>query len=241
MSERDEVVTALTRSGVLDAVSWAWTSAVRRTRLDYDADTGHDQVWLGLTAHKLFCDRLDRVFHCRKYAVDDAAVGRDVLALGLASGESDTMPSLSPGAVVRADVTNSPGWRHDRWHWLISSYGYGGLRKVSWSTKTPAKRRHAGTAAYDDTGALFSVSDLDLQSSGVMPLVVAHAVNSDATDSEFHLGRPRLDGAGPWAWTHRLDTKPWSPAATITRQPPAFRAPDPRVRLKERRRSGTGE
>lgn len=241
MNEREQVVTALGRAGIIDAVAWAWSSAVLRTAQDYDHDTGHDQVWLGLTAHKLFCDRLDRVFHCRKYAVEPggAAVGLDVLGLGLASGELDAMPALAPGAVVRADVTGSPGWRHDRWHWLISSFPFGGVRKVSWSAKTPAKQRHArSTAAEENT--LFSVSELDIREAGVTPLVIAHAVNSDVTESEFHLGRPRLDAGSPWAWLTRLDGRPADGGAKIAPSVPAF-GTDAQVQLRTHRRSGTGE
>lgn len=255
MSEEDRTLSALRRAGVLDAIAWAWTSAARRTRLDFDPDTGHDQVWLGLTAHKLFRDRMDRVFHCGKYSVepDGQAVGLDVLGAGLQSGELAAMPSIRPGAVVREDLSNSPGWRHRDWHWLISSFDFGNLGRISWPSKTRTKQRAASQFAADDAEALFPLSTLgltrEMADRGV--LMVAHAVNSDATETEAHLGRPRFneDGGAPWIWVRRLDHAPWEGAGSRIRpfetdpihSPDGPTAPDAPVRLRSTRLSGTGE
>ena len=209
MSEQDTALTALRRSGVVDAIRWAWSAAARRTGDDYDPATGHDQVWLGLTAHKLFCDRLDRVFHCRKFSVDPDGelVGRDVLGDGLYSGELDTMPSLRPGLVERADDHSSPGWRFDRWRWLVTSYGFESIDRISWQSKTPTKQRAAGRRPAADQYSLFSLSEADIDDS---VLFIAHAINSDATGSEVYLGKPHTTegGARPWHWRERLEPMP---------------------------------
>ncbi|OLR91417.1 hypothetical protein [Actinokineospora bangkokensis] len=203
--QRERALAELGRAGVLAAVSWAWATAARRTAMDYDPATGHDQVWLGLTAHKLFCDRLDRVFHCRRYHVDPDGelVGRDVLGDGLLSGELDAMPSVRPGVVLRADDHSSPGWRVDRWRWLVTSFPYEGVDRISWASKTPTKQRAAGRRPPEDQFTLFTLGESEIDDS---VLFIAHAINSDATDSECWLGRPRsTEGGGrPWHWRERL-------------------------------------
>jgi hypothetical protein len=212
MSEQDAALAALHRGGVVDAIRWAWSAAARWTTQDYRPPTGHDQVWLGLTAHKLFCNRLDKVFHCGDYTVapDEELVGRDVLGDGLLSGELDTMPSLRPGLVLRADDQGSPGWRFDRWRWLITSFTFEGIDKISWQSKTPTKQRAAGRRPAADQFSLFSLSEDDIDDS---VLFVAHAINSDATGSEVWLGRPHTtEGGGrPWTWRQRLEPMPLAP------------------------------
>ncbi|MFJ2672847.1 hypothetical protein [Streptomyces sp. NPDC087525] len=66
MSEQQDALEDFESSGVLSALVWANASGYRRTMQDYDPDTGHDQGWIGSTAHKLLCDRLDRVFSTGK-------------------------------------------------------------------------------------------------------------------------------------------------------------------------------
>ncbi|EWC62074.1 hypothetical protein UO65_2588 [Actinokineospora spheciospongiae] len=245
MSEQDAALAALGRAGVVEAIGWAWSAAARRTALDYDPTTGHDQVWLGLTAHKLFCNRLDRVFHCGDFSVapDEERVGRDVLGAGLLSGELDTMPSLRPGLVERADDHSSPGWRFDRWSWLITSFPFEGVDRISWQSKTPTKQRAAGRRPSADQISLFSLTEDDIDDS---VLFVAHAINSDATSSEVHLGRPHTtEGGGrPWTWRVRLEPAPLEPGSGMVRPVVGTRAvpqgvSDAEVQLK--RVAGTGE
>jgi hypothetical protein len=83
MSERDEVMSALSSSGAGDGLRWSCGSAHSRAIQDFDPSTGHDQTVLGMMAFKLFCDRQDRVFACGRYAVEspeDGGVGIDVLS-----------------------------------------------------------------------------------------------------------------------------------------------------------------
>ncbi|WP_156758491.1 hypothetical protein [Actinokineospora pegani] len=244
MSEQERVLAVLGGAGVVDAITWAWESAFQRTAKDYDPDTGHDQVWQGLTAHKLFCNRLDRVFHCRDYAVPPGGenVGRDVLGKGLLSGELDAMPSLRPGSVVRADDHSSPGWRFGEWRWLVTSFGFESIDKISWQSKTPTKQRAAARLGSQEEG-LFPLPNSAITDS---TLFIAHAINSDATDREAYLGSPRSTehGGRPWHWRLRLGPPP---AATtggsvwpaVGDQLPEQGVTDADVQLK--RAVGTGE
>ena len=69
MDEREQVVSHLDRAGVLAAIRWAHRSAYGEVWRDFNPQGGHDQGWVGITAHKLLIDRQDRVFQAERFAV----------------------------------------------------------------------------------------------------------------------------------------------------------------------------
>ncbi|WP_455353792.1 hypothetical protein [Streptomyces sp. SYSU K217416] len=226
MSEQQDALGDLESSDVLSALSWANASAYRRTMQDYDPDTGHDQGWIGSTAHKLLCDRLDRVFSIGRYAVespDAASAGLDAVAAGLAPGEFRKMPIIAPGVVTRSDVNGSPGWRCGEWRFLLASFVYGESDRIPWPEKSPTKRRIASQAKPDgwvdshptlpfdeeldpSLAAIVQAVSEEGDDSAATTLVVAHSVERELGIRELYLGRSRLNlkGGEAWYWKHDL-------------------------------------
>ena len=104
MSEQEDALDDLGRAGIVAGICWAWHSTVRKVLSDYERATGHDQGWLGYTAHTIFRDRLDRVSSCDRFALGedvDPSSGVDVVREGLDSVDVDTMPLLAPSLVRR--------------------------------------------------------------------------------------------------------------------------------------------
>ncbi|MFD9000873.1 hypothetical protein ACFV0T_07870 [Streptomyces sp. NPDC059582] len=224
MSEQQDALEDLGSSGVLSGLTWAGVSAYRRTMEDYDPDTGHDQAWIGGTAHRLLCDRLNRVFSTGKHAVDSpqsASAGMDAVAAGLLPGEHRKMPIIAPGVVTRSDLNKSPGWQHGRWRFLLTSFVYGESNRIPWWRKSPTKQSVAAQlkpegfvecrqATLDEAlepslaAAVQSVRKYD--ESEVITLIVAHSVERELSIRELYLGRSRLNRGGgeAWYWKHDL-------------------------------------
>ncbi|MEV4453159.1 hypothetical protein [Streptomyces mirabilis] len=265
MSEQQDALEDLESRGVLSALGWANASAYRRTMQDYDPDTGHDQGWVGSTAHKLLCDRLHRVFSTGKYAVESseaASVGLDTVAAGLAPGEFRKMPIIAPGVVAWSDVNSSPGWRCGEWRFLLASFVFGESNRIPWPQKSPTKRQ---VASQYFPGGPFGQSMLPLdeepdpalaaivqamgeesEDSQVTTLVVAHSVALELGVRELYLGRSRLNRGGGEAWYWKHDLLATDFGTPGTRPIPA--APGPRpgssgvqdapVRLRREAREG---
>ncbi|MBY8877483.1 hypothetical protein [Actinacidiphila acidipaludis] len=226
MSEQQDALEDLASSDVLVALAWANASAYRRTMEDFDPDTGHDQGWVGSTAHRLFCDRLHRVFSTGRHGVAElsaASEGLDTVAAGLFPGEYEKMPAVVPGEVTWSHLNRSPGWRSGRWRFLLASFVYGESDAIPWSQKSPTKRRVASQAKPEgwlDTHPMLPFDDGDdpslmavLQALAEEPedselttLIVAHSVNLDLGLRELYLGRSRLNRGGgeAWYWKHDL-------------------------------------
>lgn len=218
MGERDQVCDLLRGSGVLAAIRWAHRSAYDQVWQDFNPDGGHDQGWIGLTAHKYLINRQDRVFQCERYAAPAGQehVGRDVLAAGMADRDFQTMPVLAPGTVTRQDLNHSPGWVVGEWRWLMTSYEFGQLARIRWPRKSETKGAVARQPYVDEDGVLFPFEDL-----GLLPpldslsdpdrvlrhtLVLAHAMDLDTGETELFLGRSRWneDRGAAWAWQQDL-------------------------------------
>jgi len=255
MSERDEVLEALGRAGVLSALRWAYGSAGTRTMEDYSEEAGHDTAWFGLTRFKLFCDRLDRVFSCERYAVPDGADGRaslDVVHAELSPDDVESMPAVPPRTVVRRDLNGSPGWVAGEVRFLLQSVAPGRRSEdLTWPSRRPTKRQVAqqpsadvmeqtlaealGEEEFGGDVLLKQTVSLDL-----LTLVVAHGLHPVTGSRELVLGHPRLndDGGRPWHWTHDLlQTLPGggerlrpAPSGPILPQ----EVPDAPVRLRRR-------
>jgi hypothetical protein len=150
VDEHAEVIGALRQAGMLEAIRWAYESAVRRALETYSPQDGHDTAWLGNTRYVLFRDRLDRVLRCDRYAVPDGDGGDegdrgeaiDVAGLfaGLSERDLATRPLVRPGTVVRRDLHGSPGWACRAGRFLIASGDFGSVRTLSWAHKSRTKR-----------------------------------------------------------------------------------------------------
>ncbi|MFD1046635.1 hypothetical protein ACFQ1S_14285, partial [Kibdelosporangium lantanae] len=216
MFEQQRVVGALRRAGVIDGIWWACRSAVDRSLDLYSEADGHTPTLLGYTRHTLFCDRLDRVFSCGRYAVSpgDMHGGLDQLYAELSPRDIDTMPELDPALVIRSDVDGSPGWVHNGRRFVLSSIGYGKIDSVRWDRKSVTKQKVArqsdsgptqpslfetiGTAELGEQQMLLVAStQLDLPT-----FVVGHSLTPDTGNYELVLGRTRenADGGRPWRW-----------------------------------------
>ena len=212
MGERERVIADLTDAGVLAAIRWAHRSSHEQLWRDFDPDSGLDQQWVGLTAHKYLINRQDRVFQCKGYAVPpgDGDVGRDVLARGMHEDDFRRMPRLRPGLVERCDLNLSPGWRFGDWRWLMASSEYGRVDDIVWSHRSETKDRVARQPNLDDEIGLFLLRELLPPAESLTEeqrllrntLVLAHTMDPDTGDTELYLGRARSnDDHGPaWAW-----------------------------------------
>jgi hypothetical protein len=255
MSEQEDSVADLRGNGVLAGLAWAWGSARRQTLQSFEPDTGHDQGWVGYNAFKVLTDRLDRVFSLGRFAIQpdmDPALGADVLAQGLASGEFERMPHLSAGVVVRDDLNGSPGWLSSGWRILLQSYGGLDIDRIPWPQKSPTKRRVARQAAPDQPPLPFDIlelpmamdvlADLSAQPQAdtvIVTLVGAYAIDAVTGESAFYLGRPQFNhyGGDAWHWRVLLDTDGYDSGerGLPTRTPgdsPVNPVPDAPVRLR---------
>lgn len=221
MSERERILGVLGGTRVLGGIRWAYESAARRTREDYDEPTGHNATWVGINRWILLCDRLDRVFSCGRYATRENSsdsVGLDVLYATLTDEEQATFPHIPPGTVARNDLYGSPGWSNGDVRWLLASADFGGVDQINWSRRSRVKQRTAKQldpdndqlsildVLMDDPGAaklreaLQHASEFDITT-----LVVTHTQDIDTNDRELYLGLPSMeDQDNAWAWKENL-------------------------------------
>jgi hypothetical protein len=216
VTEDEKVITGMTEGGVLAALRWAAVSAYTRAWADFDPETGHSQTVLGITAHTLLADRLDRVFRLEKYADGDG------LLAGLLRSEQESLPHVA--GVQRADLNGSPAWQFGEYRWFVSSFEHGRVQDIAWGRKSRTKRRIAAETGvadspdqfvlpgtFEPTGValdLVTVRDL-LEASGrnsVVSIVLTHSIDPDTGSIELFLGRPRLNlgGGSPWMWLRSL-------------------------------------
>lgn len=218
VTEKTELIARLEGSGILDGIRWAYSSAVSRTLADYSEEAGYDAAWLGSTRYTLFRDRLDRVFSCGKYALqagDDAATGLDLVHVELSELDVETMPSIRPDLVQRADLNHSPGWFFEGLRFLIASAEFSKIEDLPWPQKSPTKQAVARQPTPDPPPTLFDglpaeevaslVAMVD-ETLDVDTFVVAHSLDPVSQKRELVFGRPRLNegGGGAWHWHENL-------------------------------------
>lgn len=222
MFEQEQVLNEFGVAGVTAALLWATRSAHARASHDFDPETGHNQTVLGTTAHTLLTDRLDRVFRCESYMAASLVHdldNLDLLIAGLTQADVLGMPKVTHGAVVRANLNGSPGWRLGDYQWFLSAYSYGQVDHIPWNRKSPTKQRVAAQMGRLHPGQLMIAGSFDepvdfvqiatieelLAADPDQPttrLVLAHSVEPSTGLSEVYLGRPRRNvGGGPsWVW-----------------------------------------
>jgi len=218
MSEQEDALDDLGRAGVLRGICWAWQAATRQVLEDYDPFVGHNQAWIGYTAHILFSDRLDRVFSCDRFALAanaDPSSGVDLVRAGLSTDDRDTMPELAPRLVERADLNGSPGWRLREWRWLLASYACGKSDRIPWPQKRPTKRRVAAQRSPDeitlfDEEEFLCFNEVALRAAksaelDLATLVAVHAIDGTTGQSELFFGRTKLNTGGGYAWHWKVE------------------------------------
>jgi len=221
MSEQDDALEDLQANGVLAALAWACGSARHQTLQSFDPETGHSQAWIGYNMFTILEDRLNRVFSLGRFVIDtdtDPALGVDLLAQGLATGEFDRMPHLPPGLVIRDDLNKSPGWLSQGWRILLQSYGGMDIDEIKWAQRSQTKRRVAGQPRPDEpmldlpefqmaADVLADLSKREPSDTPIVTLVLAYAIDAVTGVSAFYLGHPRLNygGGEPWHWRVPID------------------------------------
>jgi hypothetical protein len=220
VSEQRDLVAALEAAGVLAGIRWAFCSAADRVLDDYSEAAGHDATWLGITRFTLFRDRLDRVFSCHRYALDqaiDGSTGLDILRAELSERDIAAMPRLDPDLVERSDLNGSPGWAWQGRRWLLASAPFGKIDTLPWPERSQTKQWIAEQRNPDpDQLSLFDglahgeVAGLAALADGTPQLdretlVVAHSLDVDHEGRELVLGRARLNAGGGRAWHWRTD------------------------------------
>lgn len=260
MTEKTDLINRLQAAQIADGIRWAYMSAVSRTLADYSEDAGYDAAWLGITRYTLFCDRLDRVFSCGKYALqsgDDSATGLDLVHVELTEHDIKTMPSISPDLVRRADLNHSPGWLFEDLRFLLASSEFGKIEALPWPQRSPTKQSVAkqpnpeppltlfGGPAEEAAAGLTAVTEDALD---VDTFVVAHSLDSVSQKRELVFGRPCLNegGGDAWHWYENLLNGPALPGGQQGAPMPTGpdSVPDAPVRLRkkaDRRDTATGE
>jgi hypothetical protein len=231
MIECEQVLRLLGEAGVLAGLRWSQRSAYAQVWQDFNPDGGHDQGWIGYTAHKYLINRQDRVFQCERYAVPagEGDVGRDVLAAGILDRDFESMPVLESGTVVRQDLNHSPGWLLGEWRWLMASFEFGQVDKIRWPSKSETKGVVARQPYVDDEEGLFQLPGLppledlaDRERVLRNTLVLAHAMDPDTGETELYLGRTRwnFDNGDAWAWKVDLLSLPATGGSSGVRSHP---------------------
>lgn len=210
-------------SGVIGGIEWAYRSATSRVLSDHSEDAGYNSRSLGFNRFILFLDRLDRVFSCGKYALDEGADptrGLDLLHAELPKADIRTMPNLSPNLIRPANVSQSPGWAFKDLRFLLASSDFGKIDRLPWGTRSKTMQRIAAQPSPEPEPSLFD--DLDPQEvPGLTELskaqldldtfVVAHSLDPVTHNVELAIGRPRYNNGGgsSWHWLEDLlDARP---------------------------------
>ena len=253
MSDRDAVISRLESQGVLLSIRWAFLSATDRVASDYSEAAGHDATWIGVSRFTLFRDRLDRVFSCGRYAVQeggDGSASLDLLHAELPPRDIESFPVLEAGTVRRSNLNGSPGWATDEFRFLLASAPLRGLDDLPWPRKSPTKQLIASQPHPDpDQGSLFEdiVDDerggitelLAAEALALDTLVAAHAQDAERAERQLVIGRPRLNegGGSAWHWMHNLLEAPLRGGGRLQtpepQTPSPSPAPDAPVRLRK--------
>jgi hypothetical protein len=216
---------------------------VSQTLEIFREDDGHDAALFGTLRYTYFRDRLDRVFSCGRYELgpDGSPTNHlDVLQTQLSAEQIETMPRLTPGLVVRANLNGSPGWAFERRRLLLAACVYGHIQSLPWPRKSPTKQRVAKQTdvnpAQESLFADFAdeeVAGLEALLAGVIRLdmetfVVAHSLEVVTHDMELVLGRPRhnVDGGKAWHWAENLLTTPPGDSERLVSPSPPPTDPD---------------
>lgn len=209
----EDAIRSLRASGLLDVLTWAAPVAFAATDQLYDEDQGHGQGFVGYTNFTHYKDLVDRATANGRFTLGDGldGFGGDVLKRGITREAFDLMPSLPPGAVVRRDYKQSPGWAIEGYRVLLQSYPFGKVDDIKWVQRSEAKRRVADQLFVGDE-TLFSDEEFGLESTPGIPededfagvtLIAAHAFNPSTKQFELYIGQsknPEYADDACWHW-----------------------------------------
>lgn len=234
MTEQEQVVSDLSKPGVLAGVYWAVASAYADTMRGYDPRRGYKPGTIGYVAHGLICDRMDRVFSCGDYRLPPglpAGVGMEAVREGLHPDDVDSMPRLDPDLVSYSPLNNSPGWQFGSRRWLLQSFEFGAARKIPWARKSQTKQRVASRPdpepAQEDLFSALGMPSLvhapapvaldadEDEDEGVDTFVLAHSIHEELRERELFFGRPNLVRRQSWHWRHDLMAHPPEPGGGV--------------------------
>lgn len=221
MISRDEALQALNTEYIRSGIVWAFKSACEQALEDFARGTGYKAPSAGLGRYELIADRLDRVFSCGDFEVQEGleSVGLDVLYEGLSEVSIASMPTIKAGLVIRNNLNGSNGWSLAGFRFITHSFTLGELTGIDWTSarKTlQAVSRQAPTSDSADRNLLDSLlspeqrSDLAAQDSRpavqIPTLVLAHALDRNTSESELAIGQSRYndDEGRSWHWQEPL-------------------------------------
>lgn len=217
MTTEDDAMESLTKSGLLEVLTWAAPVAFARTGQDYDEDAGHDQMIIGVHNFVYLRDLLDRATSNGRYALGDGVdgLGEDMLERGITPEARRSMPELAGDRICRSDYQGSPGWAADGYRVLLQSFKYGEVDRINWGQRSDAKRLVA-SQSFTAQDTLFSDEDFGLEILAGIPddddfegvtLVAAHAYDPITGKFELHIGQSKnaeFRGDSCWHWRHQL-------------------------------------
>lgn len=220
MTAKDDALKDLRDSGMLKVLTWAAPAAFTATDQLFDEDAGHDQGVVGYLNFKHLKDLIDRATSNGRFRLgeDVDGAGPDFLKRGITPDVFRSMPSLPPGAIIRSDYRQSPGWAAGDHRVVLQSYPFGGVDDIKWAERSDAKRRVAAQGFFTEGDVLFDPADFGLEVLTGIPdddafagvtLVAAHAFHPVTKQSELYVGQsknPAYPGDDCWHWKHPLLT-----------------------------------
>ncbi|MDJ0324326.1 hypothetical protein QMG61_11190 [Cryobacterium sp. PH31-AA6] len=217
MTTEDNPIVSLKGSGLLKTLTWAAPAAFAATDQLYDEDQGHDQGVVGFLNFKHLRDLIDRATSNGRFKLGDDVDSRgdDVVKRGITPEVFRAMPKLAPGAVIRSDYKQSPGWAIEGYRVLLQSYPFGEIDDIKWVQRSDAKRRVASqefiredTLFRDDEFGLESIPGIPDDDDFVgVTLVAAHAFNPTTKQFELYIGQsknPKYPKDSCWHWRKLL-------------------------------------
>jgi hypothetical protein len=192
MNEGQEAWDVLAGAGFLHALRDAHEAATRIVFTRLSRSAGFKDRSFGYTSFDVLESQLDRVFRL------------------VAFGPADTDDPLL-GAVSRANLNGSPGWRYGSYRILLKRYDFGSVDGIRWDQASPTKQAVSKQDYADDPQLALDLGDHDLpavpgETSAPITLVLAHSASEEPLELELFLGRPRFnaDGGSPWWWRRAL-------------------------------------
>jgi hypothetical protein len=187
---------------------------------------------------------------CGRYALQVGANpvdGLDLLQVELSNRDIETMPSIAPDLVRRADLNHSPGWAFDDVRFLLASCAFGKIDKLPWPQKSQTKQRVAQQRNPEPHPSLFDEL-AEGEVAGLLALgeehldldtfVIGHTLDTVGPKAELVFGQPRINvgGGDAWHWyVNLLGTPPTR--GGVRADPPSAPGPDsvPDVAVRLRR------
>ena len=191
MPEGQQVWETLVESGFLHALREAHEAATRIVFGRLSRSAGFKDRSFGYTSFDVLESQLDRVFRLGAFGPADA--GDPLL-----------------GAVSRANLNGSPGWRYGPYRVLLKRHDFGAVDGIRWDKTSPTKQAVSKQEFAEDPQLALDLGEpvvlTPADTPETMTLVLAHSASEAPLETELYLGRPRFnaDGGSPWWWRRAL-------------------------------------